>query len=805
MDGAERLADIGVFTTAATFAQLGDNAIGLDVALTVPAETYRSTDPGAMAQRVADGSLRLTGDGVTVTSSLATVADRFREEQRLVVVGVVIGVGELLVVTWLALFLAIRRTADARRGDIELLKLRGTRRRDLWRLVAALILFPLIVGGAIGVAAGPWLSGILSGRDTGPDWTLAVGAAGIAIFGAAVAAFAAERRSLVASPGRLTRRAVAGAGRWTLLVDSAVVLLAAAGVYEATAGGAAAVGGIGLIAPLLAALAVGVLATRLVAVVASRVGTRTLRSGRLGPALAALQLARRPGMSSALGVAVVVVATLVTTALAWSTANSAYEQRAVAEIGAPTVLTVRASSPGQLLSAVRRADPAGRSAMAVVRTEAAAGPVLAVDTTRLAAVAPYLDGYGTGDWDAVAKTLHPAGFTPALLKVAQVELDASWLPVGGPAGVASLSARLAGADGTTDVAFGPVAPGRHIYRAPTPSCTAGCRLVSVTLSSTVGRPAAGSGLTLHSVSGLAPGMLADRGRWRASVSAGAQVPQLTAGAAGLSIVLGRGVPADADNLSVSAYVADAPTPLPVLRAGNTALSSSEPRSAVLGNDVLPVRLAGQGRSLPEIRTGLLADLEYADRLASRPQEPTMQVWLAASAPAGIEADLTAAGLTVLSRASIGERRSALESHGSAAALRFMLAVAVVALGLVLLSFAIAAAAELRPWAADLGALRRQGLAGRLVRRAATLGYLAAAAVAVGLGLLTGLALRLTLPAAVPIFADGWSDVDIPGASPVLAAGLATTVAVLFGAVAVAAAGVLVARTGHQIEEVPWSD
>jgi putative ABC transport system permease protein len=816
-DGAERVSDVGVFTTAATFAQLGSNVIGLDVALTVPAETYRNTDPEAMAQRVAAGTLRLTGEGVTVTSGLATVADRYREEQRLVVVGVVIGVGELLVVTWLALFLAIRRTADARRGDIDLLKLRGTRRRDLWRLVAALILFPLIVGGAIGVAVGPWLAdhfatpaernqaSFVSGHGVGRDWRLAAAAAGIAILGAAVAAFAAERRTLASSPGSLARRVASGrAGRWTLLLDASVVLLAAGGVYEATVGGAAAVGGIGLLAPVFAALAVGVLATRLVAVLASRVGTRTLRAGRLGPALAALQLARRPGMSSALGVAVVVVATLVTTALAWSTANSAYEQRAVTEIGAPTVLTVRAASPGQLLSAVRRVDPAGRSAMAVARTEAAGGPVLAVDATRLAAVAPYLDSYGTGDWDAVAKTLHPDGFTPAVVRVAQLELDASWLPVG-TAGNPSLAARVVGPDGAIDVSFGPVAAGRHTYRAPTPSCTAGCRLVSITLASTVGRPATGSVLTVHSVSGLEPGTLADRGRWRASVSMGAQVPQLTVAADGLSIVLDRGVPAGADGLSVTAYVADAPTPLPVLRAGTMSLGSSEPHSAVLGNDVLPVRLAEQGRSLPEINTGLLADLEYADRLASRLQQPTMQVWLAATAPTGIEADLTAAGITVLSRASIDERRAALDARGSAAALRFMLAVAVVALGLVLLSFAIAAAAELRPWAADLGALRRQGLAGRVVRRAAILGYLAAATAAVGLGLLTGLVLQVTLPTAVPIFADGWSDVDTPGASPVLAAGMAATVAVLFGAVALAAAGALVGRTRHRIGEVPWSD
>ena len=77
------------------------------------------------------------------------------------------------------------------------------------------------------------------------------------------------------------------------------------------------------------------------------------------------------------------------------------------------------------------------------------------------------------------------------------------------------------------------------------------------------------------------------------------VPQLTASSDGLSIVLGRGVPADAASLNVTAYVADAPTPLPVLHAGDTT-SSSEPRTAVLGNDVVPVRLAGQGRSLPQI-------------------------------------------------------------------------------------------------------------------------------------------------------------------------------------------------------------
>jgi hypothetical protein len=218
-------------------------------------------------------------------------------------------------------------------------------------------------------------------------------------------------------------------------------------------------------------------------------------------------------------------------------------------------------------------------------------------------------------------------------------------------------------------------------------------LASVTLSSTVGRPAAGSGLIVHAVSGLTPGLLLDRGRWRASVTSGAQVAQLAAGPDGLSIVLGRGVPADASDLSVTAYVVDAPTPLPVLRAGGTVLNASDPRTAVLGNDVVPVRVAGQGRSLPQIRTGLLVDLEYADRLSSRPQQPTMQVWLAAAAPVSHLGPRGGRAHRVERGPSTDGGRPSSQ-RGSAAALRFMLAVAVVALGLVLLSFAIAAAAGL---------------------------------------------------------------------------------------------------------------
>src|SRR5262249_27605257 len=149
-------------------------------------------------------------------------------------------------------------------------------------------------------------------------------------------------------------------------------------------------GGIALLAPLLLALAVGVVAARLVPLAANRFGGRALRTGRLGTGLSAMHLARRTGTASMLGVVVVVVAILTSTALSFSSAAQAREGRAIAEVGAPRVVTVRAAGPRQLLDAVRAADPGGQAAMAVASTEAAAGTVLAVDATRLAAFTPML-------------------------------------------------------------------------------------------------------------------------------------------------------------------------------------------------------------------------------------------------------------------------------------------------------------------------------------------------------------------------------------------------------------------------------
>jgi hypothetical protein len=196
------------------------------------------------------------------------------------------------------------------------------------------------------------------------------------------------------------------------------------------------------------------------------------------------------------------------------------------------------------------------------------------------------------------------------------------------------------------------------------------------------------------------------------------------------------------------YVVDAPTPLPVVRAGEIQLDRTDPRTAVIGNDVLPIRLAGSGRSLPEVRSGLLVDLEYADRLAATAQRPAMEVWLADSAPAHIERDLVGSGVIVLGEESINDRTRALRARGPVAAVRFLLVIAIVMLGLAILGFAVSAASELRLLGAELAALRRQGMPAAVVRQVGFLGYGVLAVAGVVLGGLTGLAVQFALPTAI---------------------------------------------------------
>jgi predicted lysophospholipase L1 biosynthesis ABC-type transport system permease subunit len=245
----------------------------------------------------------------------------------------------------------------------------------------------------------------------------------------------------------------------------------------------------------------------------------------------------------------------------------------------------------------------------------------------------------------------------------------------------------------------------------------------------------------------------------------------------------------------------------VVRGGDIAVDRSQPRSAIVGGDVLPIRVAATGARLPGAADGLLADLDYADRLSpDAGDRVTTEVWLGRDAPTGIDAALASAGLTLLGERGIAGRQSELDARGPATALRFLVIVALVAIAMALLSFAVAAAAERRPRGVELAGLRRQGLPARVVRRVGLSGYPALALAAVGLGLVAGMLLVALMPAPLPAFADAFV-APAPPPVPVLplaAAALACLAG--FAVVGLAAgAGLAVAARRSTARGSAWSD
>ena len=798
--GSERLADVGIFTPLATFASLRPNQIELSVDLTATPAAYRDRDPQAMTLAAEQGALRLGAEGIHVSSGLRALADRLGEERRLVVNGVVIGVTELLVVCWLALFLAVRRTAETRRADIGLLKLRGARRRDLWRFVAGQSLLPLAVGGLVGYALGPpvaeWLAGPADagpvGAGLGDPLTLTAAAVGLAVVGAAIAALAAERRTLTESVAALGRRVGRPrTGRRQFVLDAIVVVLALAGAYQAAAGAGQ---GVALVAPLLLALAVGVLAVRLAPVAAGRIGANALHAGRLGAALAAHHLARRAGAASVLGVVVVTVAVGTATTLTWSSAASARAQRAALR----GRRAAGAHRPGGQPAPTAAGGADRRSGRPVGHGGGTHGYR---GRTRPRGRRRATGGGGAPAGRLRAARLRRAGDHPAPGRVRADHRTGGQSHRRRELHCGRTPGRRPGRRGRT-AAGGVVRPAGHRPAHVRPAGRLCHRLpagvaVGVSTASTVDITGA---VTVHSVSNV-DGALADRTRWRAGVADAAAVPELTAGPDGLRIAPGRGpaVP------QLTAFVADAPTPLPVVRGGDIAVDRSQPRSAVVGGDVLPVRVAATGARLPGAADGLLADLDYADRLSpDAGDRVTTEVWLGRDAPTGIDTALTSAGLTLLGERGIAGRQSELDARGPATALRFLVIVALVA---------IAMALVVSPWRP-----RPNGARGRGARRPAPPGPAGPGGTAgrprrlPGAGTGGGRAgpgrrvlLVALMPAPLPAFADAFV-APAPPPVPVLPLAAAALACLAGFAVVGVAAGVGLAVAARRLSRgSAWSD
>ncbi|WP_433059624.1 FtsX-like permease family protein [Dactylosporangium sp. CS-033363] len=772
-----------VFTAVQTFesAQLA----GPTFAYTAELPESAFTDAGSpVAALLRQADFALGRGGLTLVAPGADLASRIAADRAAIRDGVLAGALGAVVLCWCALMLAGRQTARDRRGDAGLLKLRGGSRGRALRLGVGQLGVPLVAGLPPGLVLG-WCAGRLLGGPAAPEvWLLAGAAAGAAVLGGLAALAAGELGVLRAPVAVLLRRVPSRSGARRAAADVALVVLA--GFAAAQLWGT----GLRTAVPLLVAVIVAVAAARILAAVASRAGSGALRAGRLRAGLAAVSLSRQPGADRLMALVAVAVAGVCAATGGLLAGYDARDARAAQELGAPRVLTVRAANPTALLDAVRRADPGGRAAMAAVVDRTSNPAVLAVDASRLDAVAgwpaePPAGRLNTGaGWRAVLKPRGTGAEAPAVtggrlvVRARNGGAEAVRLAV-------VLQNTVTGKRATSTLA--PIEPGEHEAGADVTGCAEGCRLVRLDLL----QPPADATLTITGLRQEGPAadvlgaaFLGDPRQWRGGATGPALQVSARQGALTLTVPADAPAPdasagdASAGDVDARAYVMSTALPLPAVLAGPAppAWRLADPTLDLFGGAPVPVHVAATAPLVPVLgAAGVLVDLDAAQRLgAVGSSSGTYQVWLAAGAASAVPERLRAAGLTILGTDTVADRAARFASRGPAVAERFRLFAATLGLLAAAAALAVSVAAERRQRAADLRALRVQGLPARTASTAGRAGSGAVVLAGAVTGVLAAVVARFASGPPLPYFADGWNPPVPPDPLPplpLLAAGV----------------------------------
>ena len=817
-----------LFTSAATFADAPDSVQGnVTVLDMLSAGNVRPGDlPGlkaAVNDLLTDPSLALTG--AVPLSSIPQLTDQISAGWRLLDVPVFLITCQLLLLTWLLLFLIVTEAAEARAGEVALAKLRGHGRLRTVTFGLSEPVLLLAAGLPVGLLAG-WaatagLARILlrPGTQAGLP-ALAVAAAAAATLGGLVATVLAARRALVRQVTEQWRRtARRGADRgWVL--DAVLLTGALAGLAELVVGGnvtSAGSGSLALIVPGLLGLAAAVVASRLLPFACGFASSVTRRRGGTGLFLAVRHIARRPG-----GTRTTIVLTAAFALAAFAVAAFSVDQRnidrvAATQTGAASVLTVTVPAGQDLGTIVDRIDPGGDRAAAVDRYAGGAyngAVLLAVQPARFVRIAQWVPGSLDRPPASLVPALEPPVAPPVTLPARSAAVR---VQVTSPAGIApgtDLTLWLVAA-GSPDGGQEPVSLGllhQGVLSAPLTQCP--CQVTMVSIDTPTVTPGQFRGSV--TLSGLAvrtggtwaavPGALAATAGW----AAGAEDP------AGCESTGGRVQTAPvgltwsfrtSGACSPAFLRIDTPTALPALVSSHLTGAFFAFQAGGLDGRPITVAPVALSAALPGApAAGVVVDRTYAQRLAYDSYDSLVaeQVWVAPGALAGVRAGLAAAGVRIDGVATTADAEAALMRQGPA-------------LASVLFVAAATAAALLAAGAAVLGlyqAGRRRSyeyaalIAGRVPRRslrssvfieqAVVLGFGAVTGVAAGVGsavlVLRSLPVFLTPPAAPSLL-------FVPSAVQVLVPA-AVTAALLAAAVTVATVALIRSARPELLREAP---
>ncbi|MDE3132822.1 MAG: hypothetical protein KGL15_02015 [Acidobacteriota bacterium] len=714
----------------------------------------------------------------SVTTGLTTVLDQAAKETSLARTLVTVATAQLALLAIFLLYAVVANTTAAQGPEVALAKLRGRRAGSvLLQSVAqpvVLVLAAAPVGALLAWVVVRLLAASLLGHPVDVAFPpAAYGVAALGVLGGVLAAVVATRRIVVTPVGALMRLGAGGPGSAAglLVADAVAVTIAVAGLIELKAGGVLDSGSanpLSVLAPTLLAVAAAVVVLRLLPFLGRRLAAWTRDSPRLATFLAVRQLLRRPAEARAVlpvAVAVSIAAFAVTT---WADSNRNRSLRALNTVGAQTVLLVR---PGtgvhDLRTAVDRADPGGHS-MAVAHTNLdRLPPLIAVDTTRFAAVGAWLP---TNSSLPLATVLHRLSDHVAPVNLTGTRLRLRINLLRHPQARVHMGVTFAQPNHLQTVrAAGPLAAGTGSYELSLPdACASGCRLTALALTANTpfgtGQISAVIDASVGADAGWRPLTgFADQTRWRGDGNGPVKL-----GRAGASLSLDV---RERSGVWPSAVSAAIPVAVPAVVASSLAAAAGGEihNLEVVGVDRQALFVDGAMRAvtLPQVgRSGVMVDFGSALAAMNHQSASTTQyqVWLSADAPRDMAARLARQHVYVQRTIRAATYRSTLDHTGPAFADSLFLLSALAAIVLAIGGATVGRVLSVRRRGYELAALEAVGVSPRTLRWATA----AEQGSVFGIGLAVGLAAGLVgswlaLPS-TPIFVH-------PATGPVLALGL----------------------------------
>jgi putative ABC transport system permease protein len=718
---------------------------------------------------------------LVVSSGVTSVLNAARHDDHLMSTVVLAIVLQLLLLSLLILYSLGKSTIDGRRPESEFARRHGFPRLALMSLAigepATLIVaaFPVGLVVAWGTLVIFTRTLLVAGTPVTVPGTAIVASAGVCLLGVIAMTFAsADLWRSRASSHRQVKRATIAIDAFALaLVVGGLLLLLTKGAFSASRSDSPT-----LLAPVMLTLGAALLGLRAASFVVTAAIARSAESSHVAWFLALRQIGRRPAALRRLLPLTAATAVLLFAVSSFFLASSNRSIVANFEVGASEVVSVTPPAGLNFEAAVRRADPSGHQAMAVADFASPTGVMVAVDSSRLAAVADWPASLSSTPLAEVARELSPTiphgvSFSGTTLRVTfNVERGTPPIEVG-----VNLFDETYQRSHTAYV--GPVTSGRHRYAISLSSdCPGDCRLTGL-----VPNWASANISESTVVSFALDGVSVQRARrWHAvefgSGRAGTwsvQPSSIRVSSTGDDVAFeipGRQLSLQGLLLSPVDLPATVPALVTSESEGSDAPPTPSPQGDLdvdLGGGLVTIHPVEVVSTLPMVgQNGVLTDFALAQRAATSSQDfRTYQVWLAPKANPDILARLRADGVTIGTVSSASARLGVLNHGGVALAYAVALLVTPIAALLAVGTVAFVIIAEGRRRRREVLSLFMAGVSLSTLRRAQLVESALVLSTALVLGTIIGFVTDTLALSSLPQFVAGTNGLPISRAVPIV--------------------------------------